>query len=107
MTYTLNSHRRALMHRARKLAGQAQSPAGVIRGDLVGIAYEDLLDTCIELLRVCPLELMHVPAKPDVIPCAGCDTTIPVERSGRRYCTEACRKHVKNQEAYDRRRAAA
>lgn len=108
MTESLNQHRRGLMAKARKHAEQAQhSPVGLIRGDLIRTPYEDLLDTCIELLRVCPIELMTVPPAADVVPCAGCDTNMPVTRSGKRYCSDVCRRHTNNQDAYDRRKVAA
>jgi ECL1/2/3 zinc binding proteins len=108
MTETLNSHRRALMERARKFAKQAQDPHGplLIRGDLIGLCWEDLVDLAIEVLRVCPVEVMQVPKSSDVTPCRGCEKNIPVTANGRLYCSEACRNRVKSQNLMDRRAAA-
>lgn len=108
MTATLNSHRRELMAKARTFAEQAQcSPAaGLIRGDVIKVAYEDLVDMFILVAGVCPVEVMTVAPAADVIPCPGCDGTLPVTQSGRRYCSEACRKAFKSQALMDRRAAA-
>lgn len=104
MTYTLNAHERRLMDRTRTLAEAAQASGGqVIRGDLIKLPFEDLLDTLVLLTRVCPVEYMHVAERPDLVPCAGCDVDMPAQRSGRRYCSEACRQVIKSEQQYRRR----
>lgn len=105
MTKTLNDNRRELMATARKLAGMAQATGvpGLIRGDVIKVPYEDLVDMFILLAGVCPVEYMEVADRPDLVPCAGCDRDMLAQRSGRRYCSEACRRVIKSEQQYRRR----